>query len=140
MSAQQGWPLQQAIYARLVAQLAGQGPGGADVPVYDHVPADPPRVHVRIDGFTADQRPIKCDSTLHAFTVHVFDRPTSESGAARGMKTVRELQQTIVAALHQWNPSVTGASAIRHSGSFTAPDEDGLTAHAASRFNVFVGE
>lgn len=149
MSAQQRWELQQAIYARLTAQLAGQGPGGANVTVYDHVPADPPRIHVRIDGFNIVQRQIKANKTLHGFNVHVFDRPTSESGSARGQMTVAVLQEKIIAALHDWVPlngsvspvvAVTGASAIRHDDSFVAPDEDGLTQHAASRFQVYISQ
>lgn len=139
MSVSVSWPLQQAIYSRLTAQLAGQGPAGSSVSVYDYVPSSPPRVHVRIDGFNANQRPIKADKTQHYFSVHVFDRPTSDSDAGRGQKTAKVLQQTIVAALHDWKPSVTGASEIRHVESFIAPDEDGLTQHAASRFSVHIG-
>lgn len=140
MSTQQSWSLQQAIYSRLAAQLAGKGPDGADVPVYDHVPASPPRLHARIDGFGTYQRPIKCDSTRHSFTVHVFDRPTIETGAARGQKTTKLLQQVIVSALHRWEPGVVGASAIRHDESYVAPDEDGLTQHGYSRFTLLISE
>lgn len=138
MSVSVSWPLQQAIYTRLVAQLAGQGPNGSDVAVYDHVPADPTRVHVRIDGFNAVQRPLKSDKTQHFFFVHVFDRPTGGDDSGRGQKTAKVLRQTIVAALHDWNPSVTGASKIRHEQSTIETDEDGLTQHAFSRFNVHI--
>lgn len=139
MTAGQSWNVQQAIHARLTAQLVGQGPGASDVVVFDHVPADPARVHCRIDGFNIVQRQIKCDSTQNFFSVHVFDRPESESGAGRGQKTVKVLQQTVIAALHNWLPSVTGASEVRHEDSFIAPDEDGLTQHASSRFSVHIG-
>lgn len=138
MSAQQRWELQQAVYDRLTAQLAGDGPDGADVTVYDHVPADPSRVHARIDGFNIVQRPIKSDKTLYGFNVHVFDRPTDQSSAARGQKTVAELQEKVVTALHGWLPGVTGASAIRHDTSDVMPDEDGLTQHALSRFTIHI--
>lgn len=138
MTVAQSWAFQQALYTRLVAQLTGQGPGGADVAVYDHVPQDPARIYCRIDGFNAVQRPIKCNSTQHFFTAHLFDRPESATGAARGQKTVKQLQATIVAALHDWDPSVTGASEVRHEDSFIAPDDDGLTQHAASRFSVYI--
>lgn len=138
MSAQQQWALQQAVYARLTAQLAGQGPDSSNVTVYDHAPADPPRVHCRIDGFNTVQRLLKSNNTEHLFNVHFFDRPTSETGSARGQSTVSQLQQTAIAALHDWKPSVTGASEIRHIASDIADDEDGLTAHAISRFTVFI--
>lgn len=139
MTAARAWATQQAIYARLTAQLASQGPDSSDVEVFDHVPSNPARVHCRIDGFNIVQLPIKCDNTKHFFSVHIFDRPESESGAGRGQKTVKELQQTVIAALHDWLPSVTGASEVRHIDSFIAPDEDGLTQHAASRFSVHIG-
>lgn len=139
MSAQQRWELQQAVYDRLTAQLAGQGPDGADVTVYDHVPEGPSRVHARIDGFNIVQRPIKSNKTRYAFNVHVFDRPTTQSSAARGQKTVAGLQETIISALHGWLPAVTGASHIRHDTSDVMPDEDGLTQHALSRFTLFIG-
>lgn len=149
MSVQRRWEIQQAIYSRLTAELAGQGPGGANVTVYDHAPADPPRVHVRIDGFNVVQRPIKSDKTLLAFNVHIFDRPTTQSTSARGQKTAAELQEKVVAALHNWLPidpsaspsaPVLGASAIRHSDSSSAPDDDGLTQHAISRFSVYIAQ
>lgn len=138
MSAQQGWALQQAVHARLVAQLAGQGPNGSNVSVYDHAPGTADRVHCRIDGFNTVQRPLKSNKTQHFFNVHFFDRPTTEGGSARGQKTVKVLQQTAIAALHEWLPSVTGASEIRHVTSDIAPDEDGLTQHAISRFSIYL--
>ena len=149
MSAQQEWALQVAVYDRLIAQLMGQAPGGEDVEVYDHVPANPPRVHCRIDGFTVVQRAIKADKTLHGFTVHIFDRPTTQGSAARGQKTAKELQEKVIAALHGWRPidpslspagPVTGAGEIRHSDSYITPDEDGLTQHAVSRFTVYIAQ
>lgn len=138
MSVQQSWSLQQAIYARLVAQLAGQGPNSSNVAVFDHVPEDPDRVHCRIDGFNAVQRLIKSDKTQHFFFVHIFDRPTSDTSAGRGQRTAKQLQQRVVAALHDWNPSVTGASQIQHQDSTIDPDDDGLTQHAVSRFAVHI--
>lgn len=139
MTVSQSWAFQQALHTRLEAQLAGQGPAGADVTVYDHVPTSPARVHCRIDGFNAVQRPWKADKTEHFFSVHVFDKPTSETATAQGQKTVKVLQQTIVAALHLWDPSVTGASPVKHQGSEIVPDDDALTQHALSRFSVHIG-
>lgn len=139
MSASYRWELQQAVYTRLVAQLAGQGPGGSDVEVYDHARPDPPRVHCRIDGFNLVQRLSKnCNKTLQGFNVHVFDRPTSGTTAARGQKTSAELQEKIIAALHDWTPAFAGAGLIQHDTSDIFPDEDGLTQHAISRFTVYL--
>lgn len=139
MTASQAWALQQALYTKLTTTLAGQGPGGANVAVFDHVPANPDRLHCRIDGFNTVQRLIKADKTFHAFNVHLFDRPTTEAGAARGQSTVKQLQSTVIAALHEWTPAVSGASAVRHEDSFIAPDDDGLTQHASSRFGIYIG-
>lgn len=140
MSISRQWELQQAIHAQLTAELAGEGPGATDVDVFDHVPREPDRLHVRIDGFGASRRLIKGDKTLHEFLVHVFDKPTTEASSGRGQKTVRQLQAVIVAALDDWVPAVTGATAIRHLGSDAVPDQDGLTAHAVSRFQIYMSE
>lgn len=131
MSAQQSWALQQAVYARLTAQLS--------VTVFDYVPENPDRTHCRIDGFFVAQRLVKSDKTRHIFNVHIFDRPTTGSTAGRGQKTAKQLQQSVIAALHDWKPSVTGAAQIRHEESSIEPDEDGLTQHAVSRFSIYIG-
>lgn len=138
MSGQLAWELQQAVYTRLAAQLAGLGPGGADVEVFDHVPSNPPRVHCRIDGFNIVQRQIKADKTLQGFNVHIFDRPTTGTTAARGQKTTKILQERVVAALHDWTPAFSGAGMIQHNNSDILPDEDGLTQHGLSRFLVYL--
>lgn len=138
MTVSQSWAFQQALYARLAAQLAGQGPGGTDVAVFDHVPEDPARLHVRIDADNIVQRPIKCDKTQHFFSVATFDKPTDESGAGRGMKTAKLLQQTIVAALHGWSPGVTGASKVRHEATNPVGEPNGLTSGFTSRFYVHI--
>lgn len=139
MSASEGWPLQVAVHARLVAALAGLGPGGADVPVYDHVPEDPLRVHCRIDGLTIAARPIKGAHTRHGFSVHVFDRPTAQAAVTRGLKSARAVEAAVIAALDGWDPSVTGASPIQFESS-TGGEADGALSQArVSRFSVFIG-
>ena len=140
MTAQEAWALQQAVYARLTAQLVGQGPGGTNVIVYDSVPDSPAQVHCRIEGFDVFQREIKANKTLHGFSVHFYDKPTTAAPGARGQKVSKQLQAVAIAALHEWLPSVTGASEVMHEDSFIAPDEDGLTQHAASRFSVHIGD
>lgn len=138
MTIAQRWSLQQAVYARLVAQLSEQGVDGADVPVFDHVPAKPPRLHVRIDGFsivpgsTSNNRRAR-----HDFSVHVFDDNTG-ADTGTGMAEVARLQPLVVAALEDWPPLV-GATGIRHISSNSAADEDPLTQHVVSRFSTHIG-
>lgn len=140
MSIARAWELQVAIKARLDALLATAGPGGAAVAVVDSPPADPDRLHVRIDGSTVNPRPPKCDSTRHFWTVHVFERPSGGGTAARGQKTVKQLQALIVQGLRGWVPAVTGATAARHDSSEIVPADDGLTQHALSRFSIIMGD
>ncbi len=138
MTITQCWPLQQAVYARLVAALAGRGIDGVDVPVFDHVPSQPPRLHVRIDGFgvipgtTSNGRRAR-----HDFSVHVFDDNTGvETGAGRA--EVARLQPLIVETLEDW-PPLTGATGISHISSTSAADDDALTPHVVSRFSTQIG-
>ncbi|MEO0623138.1 MAG: hypothetical protein AAF183_13005 [Pseudomonadota bacterium] len=140
MTASQAWPLQQALYARLSVLLAGRAPDGSDVPVYDHAPQNPPQVHARLDGSNIVPGQVKSRKARHFFTVHVFDRPTSEGSVTRGQRVVKELQSTIVGGLEGWTPAVTGASAVQHENSDIAPDQDGLTQHADSRFSIYIGD
>lgn len=138
MTISQQWPLQTAVYSRLVAALSGQGVGGVDVPVFDHVPASPPRLHVRIDswgvfpGSTSNGRRAR-----HVFSVHVFD---DNSGPETGSGTfeLARLQPLVVDALEDWSPLV-GATGITHISSNSADDSDPLTAHAISRFSTLIG-
>lgn len=138
MTVAQRWPLQTAVYARLVAQLAGEGIEGTDVPVFDHVPANPPRLHVRIDGFSIIPGSASNGRRArHDFSVHVFDDNTgTETGA--GMEEVARLQPIVVAALEDWSPLV-GATGITHISSNSAEDSDPMTQHAVSRFSTHIG-
>lgn len=139
MTIGQSWPLQQAVFARLVEALAGQGIDGADVPVFDHVPQDPARLHVRIDGFFLVPGSVKAGRRgLHRFTVHVFDDQTGARTGA-GREQVARLQALAVAALEDW-PPFPGATAIEHLQSESAPDAEPATQHGVSRFQTYIGE
>lgn len=138
MTIEQRWPLQEAIYARLIDALSGQGVNGADIPVFDHVPHQPPRLHVRIDGFgLLPGRTSNGRRARHAFIVHVFDENTG-SETSLGSKEIARLQAIIVNALDDW-PPLNGATGIKHISSNSAPDEDELTQHGVSRFSTHIG-
>lgn len=139
MTVAQSWPLQQAVFSRLVEALAGQGIGGAAVPVFDHVPPKPPRLHVRIDGFFILPGDVKSRRRAqHRFIVHVFDDQTGDDTGA-GREQVARLQPIVVAALEHWSP-FPGATAIEHVSSESAPDEDPAMQHGLSRFRTYIGE
>lgn len=138
MTVSQRWPLQQAVHAKLTSALLGEGLGGANVPVFDHVPNDPPRLHVRIDGFGVIPGPSHNGRRArHMFMVHVFDENT---GADTGTGTIEiaRLQAVIVAALDEW-PPFEGATGIEHISSNSADDNDPLTQHGVSRFSTQIG-
>ena len=138
MSVSQGWSLQQAVVGRLESQLAGQGPGGADVAVYSYAPSSHARVFARIEGFNIVQRGVKADKTRHFFSVTIYDKPTTEGAGSRGNATAKQVLQKAVAALHRWKPGFSGATAIRHVGSGPVDPGDPLAAAEGARFSVFL--
>ncbi|WP_299686690.1 hypothetical protein [uncultured Tateyamaria sp.] len=139
MTIQQQWPLQQAVWQRLTDALMGQGIGGADVPVFDHVPREPERLHVRIDGFLVVPHATKAGRRgRHEFSVHVFDDSTGDV-TGRGGENVARLQPIVVAALEDWFP-LPGATGIEHISSNSAADDDPLNQHRISRFSTHIGD
>ena len=139
MTADRRWALQVALVGRLEGLLAGQGINGADVVVFDHVPSEPPRLHVRIDGFAAFPRPLAVGRrALHTFTVHVFDENTGAETSI-GTKEIARLQAIADLGLMDWVP-LSGATAIQHVSSYSAPDENPLTQHGVSKFTTYIGE
>jgi len=136
MSFSQRSALQSAVYGRLVSQLAGAGTGQSDVPVFDHVPSNPSRLHIRVEGWfyiPSDRK----GGTMgrHRFRVKVFDENTG-ANTSRGMDEVTRLQTIVVAALENWSP-ITGATAIELLGSEDAPDDEtGLIASAVCQFST----
>lgn len=136
MSVGLGWPLQQAVYARLAAALATAGPDGSAVPVHDHVRRDLSRLFVRIDDVQiVDASPKNCEHARHILRIHAFSRPEGDAAHGIGKREVRLVQAAIVAALNNWRPLV-GRAELRHAESTVAPDEDGLTQHAISKFTI----
>lgn len=107
-----------AIQAPLVtlarAALVGQAPGGGDVPIFDHVPEDADRMHVRFEGEQAVRYPMKGVRLAYNFAFHVFDHGRRGGDIARGLSEVKRLAVLIAAALDGQTPSgVTGAGPVR---------------------------
>lgn len=136
MAVSKDWAIQQAVFARLTAELAGLGPGGTDPAITDYIPQDPARVFVRLEGFNVVRR-LKGGHTQHFFSVSVYDRPTSEAGVGRGQKTAKVLLNSAIAALDDWQPSVTGASSLTFE-SKEMGEGDGVTADGSARFSLLV--
>ncbi|MEL6980671.1 MAG: hypothetical protein AAGM38_18680 [Pseudomonadota bacterium] len=127
--------LQAAVYSRLATALATAGVGGVAVPIFDHIAQDPPRLHVRLDGFSVDPMELRGATRIatHSFTAHVFDRP-GEAGP-RGQSESKRLLGLIEAALQDWRP-LSGGGPLTLFGAFVEPDPDGVTIHAAATFTV----
>ena len=138
MTVARQWQLQQAVYGRLAAELVGQGVNGEDVPVYDHIPSDPLRLHVRIDGFSViPGSASNGHRARHDFSVHVFDDNTGiDTGT--GTAEIARIQPIVVAALEDWSPLV-GATGITHISSNSAAGEGQLTRQGISRFSTQIG-
>ena len=138
MTVRHQWPLQQAVYRKLVEVLSGQGIDGADIPIFDHVPNDPPRLHLRIDGFSVlPSETANGDRAFHQFSVHIFDDNTGENTGA-GTAEIARLQSVVVGALTDWTP-IDGATGLRHHSSYSAADENPLVQHGISKFSTFIG-
>lgn len=131
--------LQTAVYERLMAALATAGPGGAAIPVYDHVPQDPDRYHVRLDGFDVYDRSPRSGLRLgeHVFEAHVFDRPGETGG--RGQLEVKRILALIDAALARWRP-IAGDGLIELDNSTIDPEPDGATMHGRATYTVWLGD
>ncbi|MEL6316137.1 MAG: hypothetical protein AAFR16_00715, partial [Pseudomonadota bacterium] len=131
--------LQAAIYNRLAAELSTAAPSGAAVPVFDHVPQSPPRLHVRIDGFTVVAVPVKFGATQHArhsVDVHVFDRPLDAGG--RGQFEAKRVLGLAHTALDGWPPF--SGNALTFDDSFVDLDADGATFHARATYSIILGD
>ncbi len=140
MTVPRAWPLQQAVYARLVDVLATAGPGGGPVPVHDHARHDAPRVFVRLGaGQVVEDGAKNAGRARHVVRVHAFIRPEGDADHGVGQREAKTLQALIHAALHGWRP-FAGDAAMRHRDSEISADEDGLTRHALSTFTIHLGD
>ena len=114
--------LQKALYARLTAQLAG-------TPVYDHVPQATAYPYVRLGSLTALPWDTKTeDGQEYTVTIHAFAQ-----GA--GKKSVQALMQTIYAALHHQEASLTltGFTVVVLRCEFSEADVEPMTDAAPDR-------
>lgn len=128
MTVAQDWALQQAVYDTITTEQP-------DIPVFDHVPTDPPEEFIRLDGFNvADESPKNGERSRHSFMVHHFLRPTL-STPTRGMKRGKEIIAAVHAALMASQPL---GGRIDHETMDASPDPDGATAHVWSRYSVIL--
>lgn len=129
MSADAGWPLQEALYAKLKTALAPDE-------VYDHVPEGTPYRYVTIGEATAIDGGSKTEvGQEHTVTVHAWSR-------GRGRKETKELLGKVYAALHQQPLTVNGheVSLIRFEFADSFLDPDGLTYHGVHRYRIITTE
>jgi hypothetical protein len=128
MTVAQDWPLQQAIYATVTAAVP-------DIPVFDHVPTDPPEEFIRLDAFhLEDESPKNGERSRHSFMVHHFLRPTL-SASTRGMARGKQVIATVHTALMATQPL---GGRLDHENMGASPDPDGATAHVWSRYSVIL--
>ncbi len=107
MTASSFWPVQQAVYARLVADadLLALLPQG-NAAVLDHVPDDTPFPYIVIGDMQA--RPLETQGTSgHDITLEVLSYSQST-----GMKEAKALMAAIYASLHRAAFTVTGHTVI----------------------------
>lgn len=139
MTQAHSWPLQQAVVARLTAALATAAPGGGGISVFDHPPADPDRVHVRLDGFYVIAASLKAGGRAsHVFRANIFDRP-GRGGRGRGQRVAREILSSVVSALDGWSP-IAGQPAILFERSSVELEGDDRTHRAIAEFTVNLGD
>ena len=132
MSADSQWPLQTAVYARLIADPTVQGLLGAPARVFDHVPQASPFPYVAIGETTAQPFDTKTEVGMEQrLLVHTWSR-------YRGQKETKEIMAAIVGALDQAALSVGGHTLVllRFEFATTTVDPDGLTRHGVQRFRA----
>ncbi len=147
MTVQKRWELQEALVARLVAELAGHGVSSEtheeltdDVPVVTDVTECDYQLFVRLDGFGVLHGGGGAGHIdRHTFMAHVFcvDTASDSDIIVDGAKKVARIQALVVSALDCWEP-LCGASGIEHITSNDAPDEDPAIHHGVSRFKVMI--
>lgn len=130
--AEQGLALQTAVYGQLVAAMAGEGVSGADVPVFDHIPINPPKYQLRIDEFSYRPGGVKRRNRWeHRFAVHVFARDVE--GRAEAVR----LHGLILDALAEWAP-IPGATALDLRSGDSAPNDTANAVHEIIRFQTII--
>lgn len=132
MSADSQWPVQKAVYTRLVGDAALQTLLGNPPRVFDHVPAGSAFPYVVIgesrgapfDGKTED-------GFEQTVTLHTWSR-------YRGLKETKDIMAGIVAALDGADPLIAGHHLVllRLVFAATMVDPDGLTRHGIQRFRI----
>lgn len=126
--------LQAAVYAQLVPAMAGQGADGGDVPVYDHIPVNPPRYQLRLDEFSfrpGDDK--RAGRWRHRFAVHVF---TAE---VEGRSEAGRLHGRVLAALRNWQP-LSRATPLTLLEGYSAAADAARAVHEIIRFQTIIGE
>jgi hypothetical protein len=117
--------LQKAVYTALTAAVA-------PVVVYDDTPDNVALPYVQIGEF--EEVPWDTDTTIGRetlFVVHTWSRYD-------GMKDLKDLMDTVKAALHNQNLTVTGEYFVLCfvEDSRSMVDPDGRTRHGVQRFRV----
>ena len=128
------WPLQQALYTRLAAQLTIAGGVHDHVPMAEDGSAPLVKTYPYVVIGESSEREFDCDETTGAdaeITVNVWSR-------YRGRKEVKQVMGEIHTALHRQSLSVDGADfgfmTYEFGDDFVEPD--GLTRHGVMRFRV----
>ena len=120
-------PLQAAVYALITAAVQ-------DVPVYDHIPAEPPVEFIRLEGFSVSDRSQKNGEIgLHAFEVHFYDRPIGLPTSSRGNKRRQDVLAAAHAALMAGRPL---GRPLNHEVLSIDKGGDGTTASGMSRYTI----
>ena len=126
------WPLQEAIFTALSANVVGID--GNSVPVYDDVPEDVTYPYVQIGEETAIDGGTKTvDGNEHTLTIHIWSQ-------YRGRKEIKVLMQSVYDLLHDTGITLNAGSLVnvRNEFSTTLAENDGLTRHGVMRFRAVV--
>jgi len=132
MSADSSWPLQQAIYAALVAAPAIKALAGDPARVFDDVPETAAFPLISIgDATGADWSSKTTDGLEATITLHVWSRQ-------RGRREVKVILDAVHGVLHNAALSVAGHALALLQFEFAEDflDEDGLTRHGVARYRA----
>lgn len=134
MALSDAWPLQQSVFSAITTALAD---AGETIEIYDHVPTNAPREHIRLHGFDVRDDSWKdTERGRHPVMIGFYTKHAdSSTPIARGQSRIHAVNSIIHGALKD----------LRHNGgrmqfemSDVEMDDDGVTGRGTLRYTIII--
>lgn len=131
MAVSDAWPFQQAVYSAVSAALASEG-----LAVFDHVPTNPPKEFVRLEGFDINDASWKdTERGRHPVMIRVVTRPVDDTETTLGQKRLHDLSALIHDAIKDLR---YGRGRMQFEFKNVESDDDGATMMALLRYTIVI--